>query len=619
MDRLRPGAEGAVGEPGPLDPWLETPGAVTASARAGSRAFTTGLAEEIRPHSLVRVDRMEAAVLDRRGAILFATAAFKSSRDHDPIDAETVAKVLATHQTLIVPNTDETGGARSAVAYGPADQARDWALPDGVAQAVREPKAAIVVLAAGAISGGEALLDACDAFGLTPLQGRVALGLVRTGSVKGAAREADIAYETARKVVADAMRRVGAPRLSAFIERLVRLSFGVWPVGRDGEAMLADIWRLSQRQAALVLALSQGLSRSEAAKAAGMSEAVAKKQLDRIFETLGVRTAAELSKLVTEARALAMLTDAVQGAVPTDPDIIEPLRLLPRPDGTHVAISDYGPRWGRPVVVLHTSSATRAVPGVLVRALQAKGFRPLAIDRPGFGLTDPPADPAWRSDPFGAACEDVALVCAQLKLKQIDVLGRGGAQVAVALLHDLPELIGQVLLVNPDPPTSHGRRTGVIGAVKETFFRHPDLIEKFAWTLASHMTPKRSWRLLAKAMATSPPDVAVMSQGRVYADFAAAVRPFATGRVAGYVAEQTALLGWASPPLPEARNWRVLQGAHDFIHDPDEVAAYWRQVLPEASIQVITDAGRFLVLSHADLVARTLAQAPRNATPDTDL
>lgn len=610
MDRLRPGAEGAVSEPDPLDPWLETPGAVTAAMRGGSRAFAAGLADEARPHSLVRVDRLGAAVLDRRGAILFASEAFNTLLGRDPIDGEAVAKVLATHQTLIVPNTDETEAARSAVAYGPALQAREWALPDGAAQAARSPKAAIVVLAAGAVSDGEALLDACAAFGLTPLQGRVALGLVRTGSVKGAAREANIAYETARKVVADAMRRVGAPRLSAFIERLVRLSFGVWPVGRDGEAMLADIWRLSQRQAALVLALSQGLSRGEAAKAAGMSEAVAKKHLDRIFETLGVRTAAELSKLVTEARALAMLTDAVQGAVPTDPDIIEPLRLLPRPDGTHVAISDYGPRWGRPVLVLHTSSATRAIPGVLVRALHAQGFRPLAIDRPGFGLTDAPTDPAWRADPFGAACADVAMVCAQLKLKQVDILGRGAAQVAVALAQNRPELIGRVVLVNPDPPTSHGRRAGVIGAVKETFFRHPDLIEKFAWTLASHMTPKRSWRLLAKAMASSPPDVAVMSQGRIYADFAAALRPFATGRVAGYVAEQTAMLGWTSPPLPATGDWRVLQGAHDFMHDPDEVAAYWRQVLPEASIQVIADAGRFLVVSHADLVARTLAHAP---------
>ncbi|MDG2523612.1 alpha/beta fold hydrolase [Caulobacter segnis] len=608
MDRLKPGAERAVREAGPLDPWLETPGALTAAVRGGSRAFAAGLAKAVEGRSLIRADRMGVAVLDRAGAILFATDTFARLVAPDRIDAEAVAKVLATQRTIIAPNADETAASRSAVAYGPIEQARQWAMPEEAARAARSPRAAIVVVAAGAVTGGEALLDACAAFGLTPLQSRVAMGLVRTGSVRGAAREADVAYETARKVVADAMRRAGATRLSAFIERLVRLSFGVWPVGRDGEAMLADIWRLSQRQAALVLALSQGLSRGEAAKAAGMSDAVAKKQLDVIFTTLGVRTSPELSKLVTEARALAMLTDALQGAVPVDPDIMEPLRLILRTDGTHVAFSDYGPRGGRPVLILHSSSATRAAPGVLVRALQAEGFRPLAIDRPGFGMTDAPSDPAWRTAPFEAACDDVLLVCEQLKLSTLDLIGRGGAQVAVALAKRAPALIDRVLLVNPDPPTSHGRRSGIFGAVKETFFRHPDLIEKFAWTLAAQMTPTRSWRLLARAIENSPPDRAVMSDGRNYADYAATLRPFATGRVAGYVAEQTAMLGWTSGPVNGSGRWRVLQGAHDFIHMPTEVIQYWRGVLPEADFEMIPDAGRYLVLSHPALVAGALKE-----------
>ncbi|WP_269714193.1 alpha/beta fold hydrolase [Caulobacter sp. NIBR2454] len=611
MDKLSPGADAAVGRAGPLDPWLETPGATTAAVRAGSRAFAAGLAEAATAYSLVRTERLGAAVLDRDGQILFANDMFESLLGGRGLDPQAVATVLSERRSLIVPSAEDSSQARSAVAYGPADQARDWALPDAVCRAARLPRAAVVVLAAGAVTGGEALLDACAAFGLTPLQTRVAIGLVRTGSVKGAAREADIAYETARKVVAEAMRRVGATRLSGFIERLVRLSFGIWPIGRDGEAMLADIWRLSQRQAALTLALSQGLSRAEAAKAAGMSEAVAKKHLDTIFITLGVRTAAELAKVVTEARALALVTDAVQGAVALDPEIIEPLRLFLRPDSGQVAISDYGPRGGQPVLVLHASSATRPVTSQLVRALQAEGFRPIAIDRPGFGLTDPPTDvAAWRADPFAAACDDILLVCEQLKLKRIDLFGRGAAQVVVALTRRAPQLIGRVLLVNPDPPTAHGKRSGVIGAVKETFFRHPDLIEKFAWTVANHMTPARTWRLLARTMESSPPDIAVMSQGRIYADYASALHPFTTGRVAGYVAEQTAMLGWSSPPLTGISHWRVLQGAHDFMHDPAEVVAYWRQVLPEATFEIVADSGRFLAISHATLAARTLAAMP---------
>lgn len=593
-----------------LDPWLSDYEALTASIRAGSRGFEAGLDEVAAGYALMRTERLGGAVLDASGRVLHANPRFVETGSVENIDADMVreAVVLRQSHTRVV---DGRSG-RLAIAYGPPAQAGKWTLPVEIREAAARADAAVIVLTVATVSMDAAVEDACRAFGLTDLQTRVAMALVRTGDVRGAGRLAGVTYETARKTVADAMRRVGAARLSGLIERLVRLSFGVWPVGRGGEAVLTDVWGLTPRQAALALRVSEGMTRAEAARAAGVSEAVTKKDLDVVFDTLGVGTAAGLARAVTEARAMALLTDATHGAVEAADDFIEPLSLFLRPDGSQVAYSDYGPRSGKPVLVLHSSSSCRPVPSRLVHALQAQGFRPLALDRPGFGLSDPPvARAAWRADPFATAVDDIRLFCRHLKLERLDVVARGGAQVAVAMHVHAPELMRRVVLVNPDPPTD-GRVPGhgPIGAMKEAFFRHPDLIEKLAATLAGWVGTGQGRRMVERVVEGSPPDTEVMADQRNMNDYLRGFRMFATGRVAGYVAEQTAMTRWASPPLGGAGHWRVLVGAHDRMHQPAYVQSFWRDVLPDAPQHLVEDGGRYLAMSHARLVGETLVGAP---------
>lgn len=312
---------------------------------------------------------------------------------------------------------------------------------------------------------------------------------------------------------------------------------------------------------------------------------------------------------------MALLTDATHGSVEAADDFIEPLSLFLRPDGGQVAYSDYGPRSGEPVLVLHSSSSCRPVPIRLVHALQAAGFRPMALDRPGFGLSDPPADRAvWRADPFAAAVNDVVLFARHLKLDRMDVVARGGAQVAVAMHRLAPELMRRVVLVNPDPPTDdHNSRHGPIGAMKEAFIRHPDLIEKLAATLAGWLGAGQGKRIIDRVVEGSPVDTAVMADPRNLADYMRGFRLFATGRVGGYVAEQTAMTRWSSPGLSGAGHWRVLIGSQDTMHHPPQVQAFWRAVLPDSLQHLVEDGGRFLAMSHAQLVASTLLQAPEAA------
>ncbi|WGM38941.1 alpha/beta hydrolase [Caulobacter sp. NIBR1757] len=610
MDHRTPLAEDESLPGRSIEPWLNESAALTELLRSGSRDFARGLGGPTTAFALVRAERLGVAVVDRLGSALFANAAWRQVFDSTPPDRAVLAEVIAggSRRTVLIDHGEASAG-RSTALYAAVARARDWALPQEAIDCLEDDRAAAVIVVVGALSAAQVLADVCRAFGLTDLQTRVAIGLVRSGDVRGAARQAGVSYQTARKVAFDAMKRVGAPRITGFIERLVRLSFGVWPQGEAGAAELTDVWGLSARQASLALRISEGLTRAEAAAAAGISEATAKKELEVIFEAMGVRSAAALARAVTEARALALITDATHGEAQLDSDTVEPFSLFRRPDGSQVAYSDYGPRSGRPVLVLHSSSASRPAPSRLVAALQARGFRPLSLDRPGFGLTDPHPDKARaRAAPFDAAVDDVRLFLRHLKLERVDVVAKGGAQVAVAMARLAPETMGRVLLVNPDPASaSHDRRRGPVGALQEAYLRHPDLIEGLVRLIVANLSTDQSKRIMLKSVEGSPLDLATFSDPRNLADYRRGFRMFATGRISGYVAEQTAIGRWTSAPLENAAHWRVLLSRQDFLHDPVRTHAVWRAILPEARIDWVEDAARFLAMSHADLVAETLA------------
>lgn len=585
--------------------------ALTAAIRAGAQDFDGELKGLSTSYAVVRADALGGAVLDHDGRILVATPTFATDLGLEG-DASSVFDIGFDPDgptiQLVHPST---AGVLSGLALTTPAKATAWKLPPEIAAAARLPGAAFVALTATPGSTGAGFLQACAAFGLTPGQTRVARSVLLTGNIRRTADDLGIAYDTAREAVIGAMRKVGVRKLPALIERLVRLSFGVWPSGDLGKAILLDCWGLTLRQATLALRVAEGMGRSQAASVVGVSDATVKAEMKVVFETLGVQSATGLARVVIEAQILGLLTDATGTTSIADAEHPEPLALVRRSCDTLVAYSDYGPRSGEPVFVLHTSSACRFLPGGIVWALQARGFRPISIDRPGFGLTQPPRDAtSWREDPFSAAVADMRLVADTLRLDRFDLLCRGGAQVAVAAHRLMPERLGRTVLINPDPPTDDRLYRGPVGAAAAFFFQHPALIERFAGALSYWLGRGLGRRLVQQAVADSPSDRALMSNPRHIADYERGFRPMATGQVSGYVTEQTAMTRWSSPALAGVEHWRVFLGETDWMATPGEVAAFWRDLLPGADLRIVQGAGRFLVQSHPELIAEALRAAP---------
>ncbi len=595
---------------GALEPWLAAPDQVLTQLRDDQPGGEPALMVQAAAAGagpafpLFRAGSLIAALYAADGRLIAPTP----GPDRAP-DPDLIAAVARTRTARVVSGTTPAGNP-SILVYAPAAMTAGWQLPAVVREAIAPAGAeAVVMLTSEGSIGGPLLDDATRAFGFSGLETRVVIATIETGSIRKAAARQDIAYQTAREAVAGAMRRAGVTRLPALVTLLAEVGFGVLPEGGDDGSLLADAWGISPRQAMLGMLVASGLDRSEAARASGLSEAVAKKEIERLYLALGVGSAAALARLIAEANAMEWMMRATAGSMGVFESAREPLRYALRDDGSRVAWSDYGPASGRPVLVVHCSMTTRFVSRRLVRALQARGFRPIAIDRPGFGLTDPLAGrQPGQHDPFEAAVGDVVLVARQARVRRFDIVSRGAAHHLLALHRAAPDLVGRVVITNPDPASrSDPRRVGFLGAAKEAAMRRPGLIRAAAGVMTGVLNETNFKRIFARSVEGSPPDEAAMAEPDIVEDYWRAVRPFLTGRLDGYVNEQMQLATMApAAPHPGTHGWRFMVAEHDVLYDPAWVMAYWQRVLPDATAELLPGGGRLMVMAQADLIVDRL-------------
>ncbi|MGE0595161.1 MAG: alpha/beta fold hydrolase [Hyphomonadaceae bacterium] len=595
----------------PLDAWAADPDAMARLVRSPDfGAILEAVAAETPPPSpTAPPDQVAAAAVDGDGAIVVADERFRAWLGDEGHEAAVAASVASRRGSLVRAGVARDG-APIALAYGAAAVALGWTLPDEVRRALQQHRAAAAILAVCPSRATDALLRAAAAYGLTPAEARLAGALTQHGNLATAAKALGVREATARRTLADVLRKVGVNRQAALIERITRLALGYWPRGGSDPALLTDAFGLSPRQAKLAQSIATGRPRAEAARAAAVSDAVAKDEIERIYELTGVSSAAALSRLLAETSALGVLARVSNGALAPSSEDAEPLRFAPRHDGSLIAYSDYGPRGGRPVCVLHSSSTTRHVSRTFVRHLQDAGFRPFAIDRPGFGMTDTaPAD--YPGDAFEAAARDMRFVFDALRVERADIVARGGGHAAYAFARDNDARVGAVVCLNPDAlRRTEDTGAGMLGALSSALLLHQHRLSYLARIIIGEASPARVSHLLRQALQGSAPDLAALEQPGAIADYQRAVRHFAAGRVEGFIAEQRAL---ATPreemPLARSINWRVFYGVHDPLCDAETSPQRWQARLPGAGFERFADGGRFLFLTHPGAIISALRSA----------
>lgn len=110
-------------------------------------------------------------------------------------------------------------------------------------------------------------------------------------------------------------------------------------------------------------------------------------------------------------------------------------------DGRTVGYADFGPADGRPLVWCHGGPGSRLQPKPAAAALADVGYRPIGIDRPGYGLSE-----VQVGRTIGGWVGDALAVLDALEVERATFVGvsTGGAY-ALATAATVPERVDGVV------------------------------------------------------------------------------------------------------------------------------------------------------------------------------
>ncbi len=587
---------------------LDAPDAATAEIRSDPGRFEKHLLEAeygaVPNAPLFQIGAMAFLLFDAEGRRLPLEApGWVPAVQHFGELEQRAARVSPDGRLMSLPGSAD---APIHILWAPVGETDHWNLPQLVRTAARSAPVARVALVAGGAADEGLLETAVRGFGLSTLEQRAVLAVVRTGNGRAAAARIGLTHGTVRAALVQAARRMGQPNMPAVVRTVVAAAFGIFPEDASSSTLLTEMLQLTSRQAQLALLVATGTSREDAALALGVSPAVVKKELEFIYAGLQVQSAAELSRLIVEVQALRAFARAADGTPGFLNPVIEPARFAIRPNGRElIGWSDYGPASGRPVLVVHSNWSCRAVPRELLQALQKSGWRPISIDRPGFGATH--LGRSTAQDPFTPAVEDALQVMDQLQIGKIAVVARAGTHFVQMLKAAAPTRVGPVVLVSPTLPTSASeRRSGIMGTMKEVF-QSPRLTELFFRVICAQLTVERIEMLTRAVVKGTEADEALCENPQFIRDRFRAVRPFAAGNLLGGIYEQGIISrgGFAFPDI-EVSDWTILQGDADNHNSLEDVERFWGRILPGTPVVRVRGGGRFVTSSHAEMVAEHL-------------
>ena len=549
----------------------------------------------------VPVSAFAAAACRRDGRIVAADSAFEAF----DLPTRSLAKAFSTtdverpHLSSVV---DDANGRPVALAVALPARALAWPLSPKVREALTSGAADYGVMGVGSSDGA----DWAALFSPWTFSGpetRLAGALVRLGDLREAAAEVGVAYETARETLAAAMAKTGARKQPDFVRQLAQLAFGDLPVNDATWRTLADAYGLSDRQARLALLVAFGATRARAADALGISDNTAKADLKLVYDICGIDSGAQLGRIIAETDALSRLAQATDVEILRPGHVTAPLRFVRRTRAPgRIAVEDHGPLSGVPVIAFHTPINGRHLPRRLVAAMQARGLRPISLERPGYGLTTP-SDGDVAQD----ANADLIDVLNALGIDRVRLLGRSlSMPLHFAAAH--PERVQFGVLLGGAPPGSGRGAQGLLAMAIGLALDNPQLVQAFAKFMTRISSEASILRSTEGSLKNSPADMAAIADPTNRADWIKSCRQSSKGDGFGRELVLHADGRWV-PASAYRADWTILMGGEDaLIAGVADPQAEWKAAVPHARVQLIADCGRLLHLSHPDLVAEALAR-----------
>jgi DNA-binding CsgD family transcriptional regulator/pimeloyl-ACP methyl ester carboxylesterase len=583
-----------------LDSWSEVEDALLEDRGGAQQAFDAAN-QSLPAMGGAIADRraLAQAVLGAHGQIHFAEPAFRGIFP----DATDLRPLLrrALRDGPVVTLAEGADRAAYTTWIGAADAAARWPLTPEADQALQAQPDRLVVVVSAPSRSSELAQRAARALDLTALEARLAEALLFAPNLDVAAADAGVGRETAR----DALRRInakaGVRRTPELVARLIEVMCAAQGQGEDDALLAERALGLTRAEARVAVQVGRGATTPEAARALGLKPETVKSHMKAVLQKTGAKGAKDLARLFVEARELVTVATAAE-PVFSEEEGGGRLRIVASRDGARrIALIDYGPYDAEPVFVFHGAAAGRRLPETYRQGLIAAGFRPIVIQRPGFGLTDP-----HKGDYPTAAADDMAAVVERLRLKSVRLIVRDtGVPAGLAFAKAFPHLLGPSILMNPHPPMSRTQpHVTFVAAVQKHLLRNPELVSVFAEFLRRQATTPLIERVMYRALSEVEVDGRALNDPTIRRFLVRDIQALCARSIWGFAAEHAIYAnGWEPPAdLPAAAGWTVAISTH--LPDQGELA--WLGI-PGIKHAEIDGAGVLLQFTHPEEIVRLLA------------
>ncbi|MBS0410249.1 MAG: alpha/beta fold hydrolase [Proteobacteria bacterium] len=588
-----------------LDGWpvLESAADLEPEALAAALAEAARLDERTGAAALAPASAVNGAVVNAAGRLLHADPGFVAlfGRTVDSLAFRRLVR-LALREGQAAGLAEARDGSVIAVSAGTPAAAAGWPLSTDSRISLDGPGGRVALLAFAPSRASDLAMLAAQAFGLTPLEARLAEALLDSPNLMSAAARIGVGRETARDALRGAMKKAGARRSPDLVRRMMDLMCGDHPPSADLEKTLRTAFDATPAEARAAARFADGLTAKQVAAALGVKEATVRGQLKAVFAKTGVNKAKDLVRLCVEAGALAALTQMSE-AVVDGGDTAGRLRIVRAAGDRRIAFIDYGPRSGRPIFVLHGQSTGRTLPPRFAALLQAQGWRPIVPQRPGFGLTD-----RAHADHLTTCADDMAAILDTLKLPKVDLLGRDAAVApTLAFAERHPDRVRAGALINAHAPAAadEGQHT-LRAAVLRTFISQPHLIETFAEMLRRQTRTDLLVTMIRQTLEEVENDRRALDDPAILRQLVRDAQALSARSSAGFAVEQSLYArGWAAPTRVGGERWKVFYGHALGSPDREKRWAY----LPAVSFHDHADAGLLVYFTYPEVVAELLGPA----------
>ncbi|MFA7263768.1 MAG: alpha/beta fold hydrolase [Caulobacter sp.] len=577
------------------------PEALTAALQEAAQVATARGSATVAPRSA-----FGAAVVEANGELAMADEVFSRwfGGQSDLADFRPLVR-LALRDGQASGLVEGGDGGALAVCAGVRESTTGWPLPEACRAALAGPVRRVALLCFAPSRASDLAARAAEAFGLTPLEARLAEALLDAPNLEAAARRIGVGRETAREALKKAMKKAGARRSPDLIRRMMDLMCGDHPAPPCIEAVLAGAFGATAAEARAAARFAQGMTAREVAEALGVKDATVRGQLKAVFAKTGVNKARDLVRLAAETSTLAALSGAAETVLePADPN--GRLRVVASGD-RRIAVTDYGPRSGRPVIVMHGATTGRRLPPALVTALHARGCRPLVPQRPGYGLTDIADGPYLEQ-----SADDMARIMDALHIDRAKVLIRdSGTPTGLLFASRHPERVLAGVIVNPKWPLSALRPAArqprsMMEALSTGLAANPHLIALVGEILRRQTRTDLLEKVIRQSLAHVPCDQVALGIPAVMDALVHDAQGMFARSSAGFASENLAFVeGWEIPEIVGGERWTLATG--DQMALP-EAAAIWNR-LPNIRFKALGEAGFLVYFTHPAVVADLVADA----------